>query len=118
MIPVRQEQAKHRFDERCLLGKEFRLLHAVRHQRVLDAIHWRDLGRERVYPIDGLALLGVLERGLMLGAKQGAQIDVPIALVLFPPIKIDVEGGIDCRLYEAKTLCFRHGLLHFAQTEI
>src|SRR5512135_2038219 len=78
------------------------------HQRVLDAIHWRDFRGDRVHPIDRLSFLGIFKRGLMLRAQQGTQIDMPIAFVLFPPVKINVKGGIDSRFDETKTFSFDH----------
>jgi hypothetical protein len=55
----------------------------------------------RVYPIDQSVFLYVVERLLVLGAQQRAHINAPVAVVLLPPVKINIEGRLDGRFKQA-----------------
>src|SRR5687768_4621792 len=75
---------------------------------MLDPIHRLDFRSDRIHPVYRLAFLSIFKCCLMLAAQQSAQINMPVALVLFPPIEINVERCIDIWFDQAKTFSFHH----------
>ena len=116
-ISVREEQAKDRFNQRSLFGQKIRLAHAVGHQGILDALHWLNLSSGWVYPIHHHAFFRVRESLEVFLAKQGAQVYVPIALVLLPPIEINMKRRAGARFDQALSFYFGH-LFRLSQSKM
>lgn len=116
-IPVREEQAKDRFDQRGLFGQKIRLARAMGHQGILDAFHLLNLSSSRVNPIHHHAFLRVRESLEVFLAQQGAQVDVPIALVLLPPIEINMKRRAGARFDQALSFYFGH-LFRLSQSKM
>jgi hypothetical protein len=76
---------------------KIRLQGTVGHQGMLYAIHLLDLSRARIDPVNQSALLHIGQCLLMLWAQQRPQEDMPVAIVLFPPIEINVERHLNGR---------------------
>lgn len=108
MIAIAKKYSENGIDHGSIRGQKSRLFDTMIHKSSLDSIHLANFRSNRVDPINQGIFGLVLKKRLMFCTQTTKKENMPIVVMFFPPLKVDMIGCIDGRFNNAKGFCFGH----------